>query len=60
VTTLRATRKKVAKLQLTKIELLMEIENLKAKAQEKIDSLENEVQQLRDEVNEFQKLLDSI
>ena len=60
MTTLRATRKKVAKLQLTKIELLMEIENLKAKAQEKIDSLENEVQQLRDEVNEFQKLLDSI
>jgi len=60
VTTLRATRKKVAKLQLTKIELLMEIENLKAKIQEKIVSLEGEVQQLRDEVNEFKEMLDSI
>ena len=58
--TLRDVRKKVSKLQLQKIELLVELENLKANAQKNLDGLEAEVQQLRDEVKEFKELLDSI
>ena len=60
VDTLRDVRKKVSKLQLQKIELLVEIENLQAEAQKNLDCLEAEVQQLRDELKEFKELLESV
>jgi len=41
--TLRDTRKKIAKLQLTKVELLAELEELREKAPAKTESLEDEV-----------------
>jgi len=58
--TLREIRKKISQLQMEKIELLVELENLKARAQKNVACLENEVQQLRDQVNEFTQLLDSV
>jgi len=58
--TLREIRKKVSQLQIEKIELLVELENLKARAQKSVDYLENEVQQLRDQINEFTQLLNSV
>ena len=58
--TLMDVRKKVSKLQLQKIELLVELENLKADAQKNLDCLEAEVQQLREQVKEFTELLDSL
>jgi len=58
--TLREIRKKVSQLQIEKIELLVELENLKARAQKKVDCLEDEVQQLHDQVNEFTELLNSV
>jgi hypothetical protein len=58
--TLREIRKKVSQLQIEKIELLVELENLKARAQKKVDCLKDEVQQLRDQVNEFTELLNSV
>jgi len=42
--TLREIRKKVSQLQIEKIELLVELENLKARAQKSVDYLENDVQ----------------
>ncbi|MEJ2243832.1 MAG: hypothetical protein P8X87_04765 [Candidatus Bathyarchaeota archaeon] len=58
--TLREIRKKVSQLQIEKIELLVELENLKTRAQKNVDCLEDEVQQLRDQVNEFTELLNSV
>jgi len=58
--TLREIRKKVSQLQIEKIELLVELENLKAKAQKNVESLESEVEQLREEKKEFTELLDSV
>jgi predicted nuclease with TOPRIM domain len=58
--TLREIRKKVSQLQIEKIELLVELENLKARAQKNVDCLADEVQQLRDQVNEFTELLNSV
>ncbi len=58
--TLKDIRKKVSQLQIEKIEVLVELENLKAKAQKNLNSLESEVEQLREQVKEFTKLLDSI
>ena len=58
--TLKDIRKKVSQLQIEKIEVLVELENLKAKAQKNLDSLETEVEQLREQVKEFTELLDSI
>ncbi len=58
--TLKDIRKKVSQLQIEKIEVLVELENLKAKAQKNLDSLESEVEQLREQVKEFTELLDSI
>ena len=58
--TLREIRKKISQLQMEKIELLVELENLKARAQKNVGCLENEVQQLSDQVNEFTQLLDSV
>lgn len=56
--TLREIRKQVSTLQLEKIELLVELENLKQKAQKILDCLESDVQQLREQVKEFTELLD--
>ncbi|MCW8802276.1 MAG: hypothetical protein OQK81_02870 [Candidatus Bathyarchaeota archaeon] len=58
--TLRDIRKKVSQLQIEKIELLVELENLKARAQKNVESLETEVEQLREEKKEFTELLDSV
>ena len=58
--TLKEIRKQVSTLQLEKIELLVELENLKQKAQKKLDCLETEVQQLREEIKEFTDLLGSL
>ena len=58
--TLKEIRKQVSALQLEKIELLVELENLKQKAQKNLDCLEAEVQQLREQVKEFTELLDSL
>lgn len=60
MSTLREIRKKVSQLQIEKIELLVELENLKARAQKNVVCLEREVQQLRDQVNEFTELLNSV
>ena len=58
--TLKDIRKKVSQLQIEKIEVLVELENLKAKAQKNLDSLETEVEQLREQVKEFTELLNLI
>jgi hypothetical protein len=58
--TLRDIRKKVSQLQIEKIELLVELENLKARAQKNVESLETEVEHLREEKKEFTELLDSV
>ena len=58
--TLKDIRKKVSQLQIEKIEVLVELENLKVKALKNLDSLETEVEQLRKQVKEFTELLDSV
>jgi len=60
VQTLRGIREKVAKLELEKIELLAELEDLREKAETKAGSLEDKVAQLREEAEELKKLLDSL
>ncbi|MCW4015640.1 MAG: hypothetical protein NWF06_04660 [Candidatus Bathyarchaeota archaeon] len=58
--TLKAIRNKVTKLQLEKLELTAELEELKEQAKTKIDSLEKELDQLREKKDSFKKLLDTI
>ena len=58
--TLRGIREKVAKLELEKVELLAELEDLREKAETKAGSLEDEVAQLREEAEELEKLLDTL
>lgn len=58
--TLRGIREKVAKLELEKVELLAELEDLREMAETKAGSLEDEVAQLREEAEELKKLLDSL
>lgn len=58
--TLREIRKKVSQLQIEKIELLVELENLKARVQKNVESLETEVEHLREEKKELTELLDSV
>lgn len=58
--TLRDIREKIARLELEKIDLLAELEELRAKAETKADSLEDEVAQLREEAEELKKMLGAL
>jgi len=60
VQTLRGIREKVAKLELEKVELLAELEDLREMAETKAGSLEDEVAQLREEAEELKKMLDTL
>jgi len=60
VQTLRGIREKIAKLELEKVELLAELEDLREKAETKAGSLEDEVAQLREEAEELKKILDTL
>ncbi len=58
--TLRGIREKIATLELEKVELLAELEDLREKAETKAGSLEDEVAQLREEAEELKKILDTL
>ncbi len=58
--TLRGIREKIATLELEKVELLAEVEDLREKAETKAGSLEDEVAQLREEAEELKKILDTL
>jgi chromosome segregation ATPase len=60
VQTLRGIREKIATLELEKVELLAELEDLREKAETKAGSLEDEVAQLREEAEELKKILDTL
>ena len=57
---MRGIREKVAKLELEKVELLAELEDLRERAETKAGSLEDEVAQLREEAEELKKILDTL